>query len=96
MIDTKSSIRLASPTQSELPESSNKDNASIAAADEAVRNRAYELYELGGRVDGRAEQDWYQAETDVKAGKRANGMGTNLPTKPGKAMRQVSATFSAT
>jgi hypothetical protein len=93
VIDTKSSIRLASSTPSELPKSSNEDNA---LADEAVRNRAYELYELGGRVDGRAEQDWHQAETDVKAGKRADGMGTNLPTKPGKAMRQASATFSAT
>jgi hypothetical protein len=35
-------------------------------SDSAVRARAYELYELRGRIDGRAEQDWYEAETDLK------------------------------
>ena len=92
MIDTKSSIRLASSTLSELPKSSIEDNAPNALTDAAVRNRAYELYELGGRVDGRAEQDWYRAETDVKAGKRADGVSTDGPTKPGKALRQSSGT----
>jgi hypothetical protein len=91
VIDTKSSIRLASSTPSELPKSSNEDDAPITLADAAVRDRAYELYELGGRVDGRAEQDWYQAETDVKAGWRADGVSTNGPTKPDKAMRQSSS-----
>ena len=41
------------------------NNADIALADSAVLTRAYELYELyelGGRIDGRAEQNWYQAE----------------------------------
>lgn len=66
MIDTKSSIRLA-PTPSAQPESLIKDNATIALADSAVQTRAYELYELRGRVDGRAEQDWYQAETELRA-----------------------------
>jgi hypothetical protein len=66
VIDTKSSIRLA-PTPSSQPESLIKDNAPIALADSAVQTRAYELYELRGRVGGRAEQDWYQAETDLRA-----------------------------
>ena len=39
----------------------------MALADSAVQTRAYELYELGGRLDGRAEQDWYQAENDLRA-----------------------------
>jgi len=43
------------------------NNAGIALADSAVQTRAYELYELGGKIDGRAEQDWYQAETDLRA-----------------------------
>jgi len=38
---------------------------------EQVRCRAYELYELRGRVDGFAEEDWRQAEQEVLAG-RAN------------------------
>ena len=88
MIDTKNSIRLASSTPSQLPEPSIEDNATLAVADAEVRNRAYELYELGGRVDGRAEEDWYQAETDLRAGEREDG----VRTKPGKALRQSSAT----
>jgi hypothetical protein len=55
------------PTHSPQLEPSIKDNAAIALADAAVQARAYELYERGGRVDGRAEQDWFQAETDLRA-----------------------------
>jgi len=42
------------------------NNAGIALADSAVLTRAYELYELRGRTDDRAEQDWYQAENDLR------------------------------
>jgi hypothetical protein len=66
VIDQKISIR-SKPTHSAQPESLIKDNASIALADPAVQTRAYELYERRGRIDGRAEQDWYQAETDLRA-----------------------------
>ena len=62
MIDPKINIRLR-PTHSPQPESSIKDNAAIALADSAVQTRAYELYERGGRVNCRAEQGWYEAET---------------------------------
>jgi hypothetical protein len=48
-------------------ESSIKEKSAVALADSAVQTRAYELYERGGRVNGRAEQDWYQAETDPRA-----------------------------
>ena len=64
MIATKSSIRLAPSAQ---PQSLVSDNAPVAVADSTVQTRAYELYELRGRVDGHAEQDWYQAEIDLKA-----------------------------
>ena len=66
MIDPKINIR-SKLTHFPQPESSIKDNAAIALADSAVQTRAYELYEHGGRVNGRAEQDWYQAETDLRA-----------------------------
>ena len=66
MIDPKTNIR-SKPTHSPQPEPSVKDSAAIALAESAVQTRAYELYEHGGRVDGRAEQDWYQAETDLRA-----------------------------
>ena len=41
----------------------------LAAWVASAQTRAYELYELRGRIDGRAEQDWYQAETDLTANK---------------------------
>ena len=55
------------PTHSAQPESLIKVNAAIARADSEVQARAYELYVLRGRIDGRAEQDWHQAETDLRA-----------------------------
>jgi hypothetical protein len=64
VIATKNSIRLARSAQ---PESSIKDKAPIALADSEVETRAYQLYELRGRVDGHAEQDWFQAEADLRA-----------------------------
>ena len=66
MIDPKVDIR-SKPIYSAQPESLIKDNAAIARTDSAVQTRAYQIYELRGRIDGRAEQDWYQAETDLRA-----------------------------
>ena len=68
MIDPKINARSKLSPQ---PESSIKDNAAIALADSAVQTRAYELYERGGRVNGRAEQDWYQAETELREPERS-------------------------
>jgi hypothetical protein len=65
VIDPKIDIR-SKPTHSARPQSLIKGNAAIAREDSAVQTRAYELYELRGRIDGRAEQDWYQAETDLR------------------------------
>jgi hypothetical protein len=65
VIDPKINIR-SKPHSAQL-EPLIKNKAAIARADFAVQTRAYELYELRGRIDGRAEQDWYQAETDLRA-----------------------------
>ena len=65
MIATKNSIRLA--PSSAQPESLVMGNAPNVLGDSAVQTRAYELYELRGRIDGYAKQDWYQAETDLRA-----------------------------
>ena len=66
MIDPKINIR-SKPTPATQSESLLKGNVAIARADAAVQARAYELYELRGRSNGHAEQDWYQAETDLRA-----------------------------
>ena len=62
MIDPKINIRSKSALSAQV-----NNYAGIALADSAVQTRAYELYELHGRIDGRAEQDWYQAENDLRA-----------------------------
>lgn len=33
---------------------------------EQIRMRAYELYEARGCVDGHREEDWYQAENELR------------------------------
>ena len=62
MIDPKINIRSKPALSAEV-----NNNAGIALADSTVQTRAYELYELRGKIDGRADQDWYQAETDLRA-----------------------------
>ncbi len=42
-----------------------KRDAAIATHEENVRARAYELYEVRGRIDGHAEEDWLQAEGEA-------------------------------
>jgi hypothetical protein len=43
----------------------NQDAAITTHDEENVRARAYELYEVRGRIDGHAEEDWLQAEGEV-------------------------------
>lgn len=46
------------------PESS---NSSGYDQQERIRKRAYELYEQRGRQDGFHEQDWKEAENEIRA-----------------------------
>ena len=62
MIDPRINIHSKPALSAEV-----NNNAGIALADSTVQTRAYELYELRGKIDGRADQDWYQAETDLRA-----------------------------
>jgi hypothetical protein len=81
-------INFRSPTRYTQPESSVKDNATIVLVDSAVQTRAYELYERGGRIDGRAEQDWYQAETDLRGRRQASVVDANIRRIFSKALRE--------
>lgn len=36
-----------------------------AVSEQTIRERAYALYEQRGRDDGRAEEDWFQAESEL-------------------------------
>jgi len=56
------------------PELLTKRDAAITTHDEEnVRARAYELYEVRGRIDGHAEEDWLEAEGEVAGSKRTQG-----------------------
>jgi len=44
---------------------------STPVPEQAIRERAYELYERRGRQDGLAEEDWLQAELELGAEMRA-------------------------
>ena len=39
----------------------------VALTEPEVRARAYELYELRGRIDGYDEADWLQAEFELRS-----------------------------
>jgi H+-transporting ATPase len=51
-----------------------------------IAARAYELYERGGRRDGRAAQDWEQAEQDIRkaadGSAGTSGKAKRSPTRP--------------
>ena len=52
-----------------------KRDAAITTHDEEnVRARAYELYEVRGRVDGHAEEDWLQAEGEAAGSNERNAV----------------------
>jgi len=72
------------------PESLTKDNAATATiADSAVQTRAYALYQLRGRIDGWAEQDWYQAENDLRASKQTTVVDTNVRRNLSEALSET-------
>lgn len=35
------------------------------SSQDQIRERAYQLYEIGGRQDGQAQQDWLAAEQQI-------------------------------
>ena len=40
--------------------------AAASVTEEAIRQRAYQLYEQRGRVDGHAVEDWLAAEAELQ------------------------------
>jgi len=62
--------------ESMKPELVTKKDAAITTHDEEenVRARAYELYEVRGRINGHAEEDWLQAEGEVAGSKERNAV----------------------
>ena len=59
--------------KSEKPEAgiSTSKPAAACLTEEAIRQRAYELYELRRRVDGHAVEDWLAAEAELRLKSRS-------------------------
>jgi hypothetical protein len=49
-----------------FPTDSMQDPTSHLIPEEGIRLRAYEIYERRGREDGRAEEDWFETETELR------------------------------
>ncbi len=43
-----------------------KNNSASNVSDDEVRTRAYEIYESRGSVHNRADEDWSQAQTELR------------------------------
>lgn len=67
----KPKIEKAEKNVLQMPEVTSSSNGngshSVADVESEIRRRAYELYESRGHVDGQAEEDWIQAEREVRA-----------------------------
>src|SRR5437879_4735849 len=59
-------------TAHDLPQHNSETSISSDLQDQ-IRTRAYEIYEHRGSHDGFAEQDWLEAEAEVRA--KANAFG---------------------
>ncbi len=51
-------------------------NVNTGIDQDAVRRRAYELYEQRGRLDGYHEQDWYSAEQELSGRKQSRSQNS--------------------
>jgi hypothetical protein len=40
-------------------------NSPHTAVEDSIRQRAYEIYEQRGAQDGHAEEDWFQAQSQI-------------------------------
>jgi len=59
-----------------------QDGALTTVPEEAIRERAYQLYERHGRRDGLDQANWLQAESELRAeiqARQASGLPAQFP-----------------
>jgi len=66
-----------SPTASSQPPILPRPNQADAQIEERIRQRAYELYQERGRVNGSPTDDWLQAKQEVLSRKARAGNGSS-------------------
>ena len=64
---TEPPAKPATSTSAEKKNGSNGNAHGTFDLEAAIRARAYELYEKRGRQDGYAQDDWFQAEAEVRS-----------------------------
>ena len=78
-------ITARKPVSTSEPAGGTARNATIQGngviSSDDVRQRAYELYERRGRLDGYHEQDWHEAESQIRNAQRNGGRVTILHKK---------------
>jgi hypothetical protein len=57
---------LTTSTSSRTKNGKNGNASADFDLEAAIRTRAYELYEERGRQDGQAQDDWFQAEAELR------------------------------
>jgi hypothetical protein len=50
-----------------MPENGGNGASTHADLESEIRDRAYEIYEQRGYTNGRADQDWFEAEQEILA-----------------------------
>ena len=79
------SITSRKPVSTSEPTASTARNATIQGdgviSSDDIRQRAYELYEQRGRLDGFHEQDWHEAEAQIRSAHRNGNKAENLHKK---------------
>lgn len=78
-------ITARKPVSTSEPSSGTARNATIQGngviSSEDIRQRAYELYEQRGRLDGYHEQDWHEAEAQIRNAHRNGDRANTLHKK---------------
>ncbi len=78
-ITARKPVSTSEPTAGTARNATIQGNGVISSED--VRQRAYELYEQRGRLDGFHEQDWHEAEAQVRNAQRNGDRANTLHKK---------------
>ena len=62
---SKSNVQISQKAISPIQQESSREVWASTFSDEEIRVRAYQIYESSDRTNRHAEQDWFQAQTEL-------------------------------